>query len=84
MGGELPLEVRLGRGPVEAHSTYAAAAGGRILTIATVLPYTPVGTLLRFVPLPVTVLAAIAGLTLTYLLLVQVVKAGFYRRHAVL
>ena len=35
---QLPLDVRLDGGPVEAHSTYWASAGGRMLTIATVLP----------------------------------------------
>ena len=38
MSGELPLDVRLDGGPVEAHSTYWASAGGRVLTIAMVLP----------------------------------------------
>ena len=55
-----------------------------VVAIAGVLPYTPLGTLLRFVPLPFSLLAAIAGLALTYLLVVQVVKTWFYRRHALL
>jgi Mg2+-importing ATPase len=55
-----------------------------VVAIAAVLPYTPLGTLLRFVPLPFVLLAAIAGLALTYLLLVQAVKTWFYRRHALL
>ena len=55
-----------------------------VVTIAAVLPYTPLGGLLRFVPLPATLLATIAGLALTYLLLVQAVKTWFYRRHALL
>jgi Mg2+-importing ATPase len=55
-----------------------------VVAIAAVLPYTPLGTLLRFVPLPVALLAAIAGLALTYILLVQAVKTWFYRRHALL
>ena len=38
MGGELPFDPRLDGGPVESYSTYSAAAGGRVLTIATVLP----------------------------------------------
>ncbi len=38
MGGELPFDLRLDGGPVESYSTYSAAAGGRVLTIATVLP----------------------------------------------
>lgn len=55
-----------------------------VVAMAAVLPYTLLGSLLRFVPLPVTLLATIEGLALTYLLLVQVVKTWFYRRHALL
>ena len=55
-----------------------------IVTVATVLPYTPLGGLLGFSPLPVSLLGAIAFLAVTYLLLVQAVKCWFYRRHALL
>ena len=55
-----------------------------IVTIAAVLPYTPIGIVLGFVPLPVSLLAAIGLLAATYLLLVQLVKTWFYRRHALL
>jgi Mg2+-importing ATPase len=55
-----------------------------VVTIAAVLPYTAVGTLLRFTPLPVSLLGTIAFLAVTYLLLVQAVKVWFYRRHALL
>jgi Mg2+-importing ATPase len=55
-----------------------------IVTVATVLPYTPLGTLLRFTPLPLSLLATIAFLALTYLFVVQAVKTWFYRRHALL
>jgi Mg2+-importing ATPase len=55
-----------------------------VVTIAVGLPYTRLGTLLGFVPLPAALLAAIAGLAFTYLLLVQAVKTWFYRRHALL
>jgi Mg2+-importing ATPase len=55
-----------------------------VVTIAAVLPYTAVGTLLRFTPLPVSLLGTIAFLAVTYLLLVQAVKSWFYRRHALL
>ena len=55
-----------------------------VVAIAVVLPYTPIGALLRFVPLPGALLAAIAALACTYLLLVQAVKVRFYRRHALL
>jgi hypothetical protein len=40
--------------------------------------------LLRFTPLPVSLLASIAILAVTYLFLVQAVKFWFYRRHALL
>ncbi len=53
-----------------------------LVAIAIVLPYTPVGTLLRFTPLAVSLLGAIAVLAMTYLLGVQAVKFWFYRRHA--
>jgi Mg2+-importing ATPase len=55
-----------------------------VVAIAAVLPYTPVGSLLRFTPLPVSMLGAIAFLSATYLLVVQAVKSWFYRRHALL
>jgi Mg2+-importing ATPase len=49
-----------------------------------VLPYTPLGPLLGFTPLPLSLVGAIALLAVTYLFLVQVVKTWFYRRHALL
>jgi Mg2+-importing ATPase len=55
-----------------------------VVTVAVVLPYTAVGTLLRFTPLPVSLLGTIAFLSVTYLALVQAVKSWFYRRHALL
>jgi P-type Mg2+ transporter len=55
-----------------------------IVAIAVAVPYTPIGHLLKFVPLPLPLLGAIALLTVTYLLLVQGVKTWFYRRHALL
>ena len=55
-----------------------------IVAVAAVLPYTALGKLLQFTPLPLSLLGAIAFLAVTYLLLVQVVKSWFYRRHALL
>jgi Mg2+-importing ATPase len=49
-----------------------------------VLPYTRLGGLLGFTPLPLALLGAISLLALTYLFLVQTVKTWFYRRHALL
>jgi Mg2+-importing ATPase len=48
------------------------------------LPYTHLGALMGFTPLPISLLGAIALIALTYLCLVQVVKTWFYRRHALL
>ena len=55
-----------------------------VVAVAGVLPYTPIGHLLQFTPLPVPMLGAIAFLAATYVLVVQVVKSWFYCRHAVL
>ncbi|MBZ5544685.1 MAG: HAD-IC family P-type ATPase, partial [Acidobacteriia bacterium] len=55
-----------------------------VVSIAAVLPYTPLGGLLRFTPLPLSLLGAIALLAVTYLFLVQAVKSWFYRRHGLL
>ena len=55
-----------------------------VAAVGAVLPYTPVGPLLGFTPLPLSLLGAIALLALTYLFLVQAVKTWFYRRHALL
>lgn len=55
-----------------------------VVGVATVLPYTSAGLLMKFTPLPAALLAAIAFLAVTYLLLVQAVKSWFYRRHDLL
>ncbi|MEN6402954.1 MAG: cation transporting ATPase C-terminal domain-containing protein, partial [Armatimonadia bacterium] len=55
-----------------------------VVAVATVLPYTVVGQLMKFTPLSASLLGAIAFLAITYLLLVQAVKTRFYRRHALL
>lgn len=55
-----------------------------VVAIAALLPYTPLGSLLRFTPLPLPLMGAIAFLAVTYLMLVQGVKTWFYRRHALL
>jgi len=55
-----------------------------VLALAAVLPYTPVGSLLGFTPLPAFLLGVIALLAVTYLLLVQAVKSWFYRLHSLL
>jgi Mg2+-importing ATPase len=47
--------------------------------VGAVLPYTGLARLLGFTPLPVSFFLLLAGLTLTYLLLVEVAKSRFYR-----
>lgn len=48
------------------------------------LPYTPLAGVMGFTPPPLALLGVIAVLAITYLLLVQAVKARFYRHHALL
>jgi Mg2+-importing ATPase len=48
------------------------------------LPFTRLGALMGFIPLPPSLLLAILILALTYLFLVQAAKTWFYRRHALL
>jgi Mg2+-importing ATPase len=52
-----------------------------IVLVGVIWPYTPLGPWLGFSPLPAPLLAALVGLTVTYLVLVQWVKSWFYRRH---
>jgi Mg2+-importing ATPase len=51
-----------------------------VLTL--LLPYTPFGPLLGFVPLPAGILAAIAGIIVLYFAAAEVTKRWFYRRFA--
>ncbi|HXJ42186.1 MAG TPA: cation transporting ATPase C-terminal domain-containing protein, partial [Bryobacteraceae bacterium] len=55
-----------------------------VVAIALVLPYTRLGAMIQFVPLPISLIAAIGGLAVTYLFVVQAVKIWFYRRHELL
>lgn len=50
-----------------------------VLAIAVSIPFTPLGKFFKFVPLPISFLAAIALLVITYLLLVESLKKRFYR-----
>jgi P-type Mg2+ transporter len=60
------------------------AAVFAIVAVAAALPYTGLGQLLKFTPLPLSLLGVIALLAVTYLVVVQLVKSWFYRRHALL
>jgi Mg2+-importing ATPase len=52
-----------------------------VVLIGFVLPYTPLGTLIGFTPMPLMLIVTIAVFAATYLGLVQIVKLWFYRRH---
>jgi Mg2+-importing ATPase len=51
-----------------------------VVLFGTLLPFTSLGKLLGFTPMPAGVLLFIAGATGTYLLLVEVVKRRLMRR----
>ncbi len=50
-----------------------------VVLVALLLPFTPLGGWFGFVPPSVGFLLAIAGLTVSYLLLAQIAKQAFYR-----
>jgi Mg2+-importing ATPase len=64
----------------------SAPSRGLVLTVASalgvgvLLPFTPAAPWLGFTPLPPLLCAVLAGMTLAYLALVEVVKTWFYRR----
>ncbi len=49
-----------------------------IIAITLALPYLPVGSLFGFIPLPAPLLLAIIGLTVLYVLAVEIAKKSFY------
>ncbi len=53
-----------------------------ILLLVLVLPYTALGDVFKFVPLPVTFLLILVGFILVYLSLVELMKVWFYRKFA--
>jgi len=77
--------IRTAGNPFKSRPSGRLLIGVVAVTLAgAVLPYTPLGTLLGFTPMPLSLLGAISLLALTYLFLVQAVKTWFYRRHALL
>jgi len=63
-----------------AHPLLVATSIGVVLCAA-LLPLTPLGGWLGFVPPPPAFYASIGAMTVVYLLLVESVKRAFYRRH---
>ncbi len=79
------LVIRTAGNPLKSRPSWAVLFSmSAIVTLAVVLPYTAAGKLFQFIPLPMSLLGAIALLAVTYLMLVQAVKVWFYRRHALL
>lgn len=67
--------IRTQANPLKSRPSRALLLGVLLVVIvAVVLPYTALGRLLHFTELPISLLGIIALLTVTYLLLVQVVK----------
>ena len=50
-----------------------------VLALAIALPFTPVGTYFGFVPPPAKFYLILGGMVVIYLVIVEVVKQGFYR-----
>jgi Mg2+-importing ATPase len=50
------------------------------MTIAFLIPYPPGAAVLGFTPIPATLIAMIAGITLPYVAATEFAKARFYRR----
>jgi Mg2+-importing ATPase len=61
-------------------SSILTATSLAVVVAATVLPYTPLGARLGFVPAPGLFFLILAGMVVAYLVMVQVVKTWFYRR----
>jgi Mg2+-importing ATPase len=63
------------------HPVLVATSLG-IALLGAVLPFTPVGVHFGFVPPPANFYFILAGMAVTYLLIVELAKRGFYRWHA--
>jgi Mg2+-importing ATPase len=50
--------------------------------LALLIPYTPVGKIFNFVPLPVTFLLMLVGFIIVYLFLVEMMKIWFYKHNS--
>ena len=63
-------------------SPWVAAASLGVAGAALALPYTPLGEVFGFTPLPAQLLALVGGLTATYLVAAEALKRAFFRRTA--
>jgi Mg2+-importing ATPase len=77
--------IRTAGNPLKSRASVALLLSVLAVVIAGfVLPYTPLGALMKFTPLPPLLIGMIILLAATYLVLVQLVKSWFYRKHALL
>ena len=77
--------IRTAGNPFKSRPSWRLLIGVVAVTVAgAALPYTRLGALLGFAPIPLPLLGVISLLAVTYLFLVQAVKTWFYRRHALL
>ena len=53
-----------------------------ILSLALILPFTPLGKVFYFVPLPMTFLLVLVGFIIVYLILVELMKIWFYQHNS--
>jgi Mg2+-importing ATPase len=61
---------------------YVVLSSLSVVAAALIIPYTAVGRLFRFVPLPPLFYVALLLMVVTYLFLAEIVKKWFYKRHA--
>lgn len=75
--------IRTRRSPFASRpSRLLVATSLAVVAAAVLLPWTPLGTRLGFVPPPAAFFLALAGMVILYLAMVQVIKSWFYRRFA--
>lgn len=61
---------------------YITLSSLSVVAAALIVPYTPLGPVFKFAPVPPLFYVALVLMVVTYLLLAEVVKKWFYRRHA--
>lgn len=61
-------------------STLVLASSTLCLATGWIIPYTPLGSLFKFEPLPLYILAILASIVLAYLIVVEIAKKYFYRK----
>lgn len=61
-------------------SKWLVASSFLCLAFGWILPYTPLGPLFKFEPLPLYIVLMLAGIVLAYLITVEMAKRIFYRK----